>query len=101
MPQAEGRSRPWRDHRHVAEGVTIETPVEVGPRWRPTDTDEQIRAFCAGLPQFVGAPATLVTGDTTMRLRAAAQGTRVVGLPEKNRRGSTAPPTTDGPKAKP
>jgi hypothetical protein len=39
------------------------------------------------LPQLLGAPATLVTADTAMRLRAGAQGTPVVVPPDKYLRG--------------
>jgi hypothetical protein len=71
----------------IADGVTIEVPVEPGSRWRPADADEEILAFCAELPQLVGAPAALVTADTAMRLRAGAQGTPVVVPPDQYRRG--------------
>ena len=70
----------------IADGVTVEVPVEPGQRWRPADADEEILAFCAELPQLVQAPATLVTADTAMRLRAGAQGTPVVMPPDKYRR---------------
>jgi hypothetical protein len=71
----------------VADGVTIEVPVEPRSRWRPADADEEILAFCAELPQLVGATATLVTADTAMRLRAGAQGTPVVVPPDRYLRG--------------
>jgi hypothetical protein len=71
----------------AADGVTIEVPVEPGSRWRPADADEEILAFCAELPQLVGATATLVTADTAMRLRAGAQGTPVAVPPDQYRRG--------------
>jgi predicted ribonuclease YlaK len=74
----------------IADGVTIEVPVEPGSRWRPADADEEILAFCAELPQVLGAPATLVTADTAMRLRAGAQGTPVVVPPDHYRRGAGA-----------
>jgi predicted ribonuclease YlaK len=61
----------------VANGVTIEVPVEPRSRSRPADADEEILAFCAELPQLVGATATLVTADTAMRLRAGAKGRRL------------------------
>jgi hypothetical protein len=67
----------------VAQGVTIEVPVERGSRSRTTDADEEILAFCAELPQLMGAPVTLVTADTAMRLRAGAQGTAVVVPPDE------------------
>jgi len=71
----------------VADGVTIEVPIEQGSRWRPADADEEILAFCVELPQLVGAPATLVTADTAMRLRAGAQGTPVVAPSDDYLRG--------------
>ena len=71
--------------------MTIEVPVEPGSRWRPADADEEILAFCAELPQLIGEPATIVTADTAMRLRAGAQGTRVVVPPDEYlRRGADA-----------
>jgi predicted ribonuclease YlaK len=57
-------------------------PVEVGPRIRPSDADEEILVLCAELVQLTNVPVTLITGDTAMRLRARAQGTAVVSMPD-------------------
>ena len=67
--------------------MTLEVPVDPGPRSRPQDADEEILGFCAELPQLIGADVTLVTGDTSMRMRARAQKTAVRGLAETYRRG--------------
>jgi hypothetical protein len=72
--------------RALKDGVTIEVPVERGPRARLVDADEEILAMCFELPQLTAAPVTLVTGDTGMRLRARAQATEVAQLPTKYRR---------------
>jgi predicted ribonuclease YlaK len=69
--------------RRLQEDVTIEVPVEPGPRSRPADADEEILAACVELSQLTGVAVTLVTGDTAMRLRARAQGTNVVALGDK------------------
>jgi hypothetical protein len=72
--------------REVRTGVTLEIPVDPSPRYRPQDADEEILAFCAELPQLTGTNAILVTGDTSMRLRARAQQTGVRGLKDAYRR---------------
>jgi predicted ribonuclease YlaK len=60
--------------------------LEPAPRLRPPDADEEILAVCSELPQLTGRQVTLVTGDTAMRLRAAAIGLRAVELPADHRR---------------
>jgi predicted ribonuclease YlaK len=63
-------------------GVTIELPVDDGPRRRTLDADEEVLAECSTLAA-VGAPVTLVTGDCGMSLRAAGRGLPVARMPEK------------------
>lgn len=73
-----GGPTPLRDN------VTIEVPVDDGPRQRTLDADQEILDACREL-QSVGEGVTLVTlvtDDTGMSLRAMAQGTRVVAMPE-------------------
>lgn len=55
------------------------------PRYKPSDADEEILDACHEVQRFVGR-ATLVTGDTGMRLRARAEGLTVLRMPEKYRR---------------
>ena len=64
-------------------GVTIEVPVDPGPRRRPVDADQEILDTCRELRQLTSGEVTLVTGDTTMRLRAQACGTHVARLPAR------------------
>ena len=64
------------------DGVTIELPVEDGARRRTLDADEEVLAECATLAA-VGAPVTLVTGDTGMSLRATGRNIAVTRMPEK------------------
>ena len=40
--------------RELQPGVTLEVPVDPGPRSRPQDADEEILAFCAELPHSSG-----------------------------------------------
>jgi hypothetical protein len=68
----------------LRKNVTIEVPVDDAPRRRTLDADQEILDICREL-QSGGHPAklvTLVTDDTGMTLRATAQGTRVVAMPE-------------------
>jgi hypothetical protein len=67
----------------VADGVTIEVPVDTGPRERSTDADREILDTCHEIRQFGGAAPTLVTGDTGALLRASAEGLRAVKLADK------------------
>lgn len=64
----------------VADTVTVEVPVDTGPRERPEDADEEIIATCRDLTQFSGRDVTLVTGDTAMRIRAQAHALITVAL---------------------
>jgi rRNA-processing protein FCF1 len=64
-------------------GVTIEVPFEPGPRPRPTDADEEVLDTCRELRQLTGREVTLITGDTSMRLRGQARGIPVVKMPDE------------------
>jgi predicted ribonuclease YlaK len=66
----------------LTQEVTIEVPVETGPRYRPEDADEEILETCRELEQFTGQHVTLVTGDTAMRLRAQANAIPTRELPD-------------------
>jgi hypothetical protein len=73
-----------------ADGVTIEVPVDPGPRERPTDADREILDTCHEIRQFGSTIPTLVTGDTGALLRASAEGLRVVKLSDKYARDQPA-----------
>jgi predicted ribonuclease YlaK len=72
--------------RELRAGVTIEVPVDAVPRGRPEDADEEILSVCHELQQLTGSDLTLVTADTALRLRAQAQGLRVLTMPAKYER---------------
>ena len=69
--------------------ATLEVLVEPGPRSRPTDADEEILDTCIELREFCRGPLTLITGDTSMQLRAEALDLEVVQMPAKYLRRST------------
>jgi rRNA-processing protein FCF1 len=77
----------------VQPGVTIEVPVDPGPRRRPADADAEILDTCHEVRQLTGQAVTLVTGDTAMRLRAQARGITVTKMPAEYERMRAA---TDG-----
>jgi PIN domain len=85
----DGAPGPLRD------GTTIEVPVERGLRFRPDDADEEILYTCRELAQLTRQTVTLVTGDTSTRIRASAQNIRVVRMPD------TYLPREDQPKDQP
>lgn len=66
----------------LADGVTIELPVDDGPRRRSLDADEEVLAECETLAA-ARAPVTIVTGDTGMSLRAVGRGLAVTRMPDK------------------
>jgi hypothetical protein len=66
--------------------VTIEVPIDSGPRRRPTDADEEILDSCREWQQLSEVSVRLVTADTGMRLRAQALGLAVVRLPARYER---------------
>ncbi len=68
----------------LREKVTIEVPVDDGPRRRTLDADQEILDTCREL-QSGGQGVTFVTlvsDDTGITLRATAEGIRVVAMPE-------------------
>lgn len=65
----------------LRENVTIEVPVDPGPRQRPEDADREILDTCHELAQLSGESVSLVSADIAMRLRAEAEGIHVVGMP--------------------
>jgi hypothetical protein len=75
-------------------GVTIEVPVEDGPRRRPLDADQEILDVCREL-QLDGRPVVLVTDGAGMTLRGSAQGLRVVAMPEQYLRRKPKPDGAD------
>lgn len=60
---------------------TIEVYVERGPRVRPADADTEILEMACDLERLSGTKATVVTGDTAMRLRAEAEGIATAAMP--------------------
>jgi hypothetical protein len=66
-------------------GVTIEVPLEDGPRRRGSDADQEVLDLCQDL-QAVEKPVVLVTADTGMSLRANGCGIRVCCMPQRFRR---------------
>lgn len=61
--------------------VTIEVPVDDEQRRRTLDSDQEILDTCREL-QSGGGSVVLVTDDAGMTLRAAAQATAVIAMPE-------------------
>ncbi len=72
--------------RQLLPDVTIEVPVDPGPRYRPVDADEEILDTCRELAQLSGQTVGMVTADTAMRLRAQAQAVPVIAMPENYQR---------------
>lgn len=77
--------------RTLRSDVTIEVPVESVPRLRPDDADEEVLLLCGEIEQFSGGRAILVTGDTSMRLRARALGIEALAMPAEYLRPTTEP----------
>jgi hypothetical protein len=67
----------------LREGVTIEVPVDSGPRSRPDDPDREILNDCDELRQLSGESVVLLTADMAMRLRGEAERIDVAPLPDK------------------
>lgn len=61
--------------------MTIEVPVDDGPRRRTLDADQEILDVCREL-QYGGQEVVLVTDDTGITLRAWPWRLRVVAMPE-------------------
>jgi predicted ribonuclease YlaK len=66
----------------IREGVTIEVPVDDGPRQRALDADKEILDQCLML-KALGKPPILMSDDVGLSIRATARGVRVVAMPEK------------------
>jgi hypothetical protein len=79
----------------LREKVTIEVPVDDGPRLRTFDADQEILDSCEQL-RNVGEPVVLVTGDTGMSLRASALRLRVIRMPDDYLRNRPMPDAVDG-----
>jgi hypothetical protein len=92
LPQLESIVGAKGEPREVRPGITLEIPADTGMRDRPTDADGEILAVCTELQQLTGRPASLVTGDTGMQLRAQARDISVVKMPEKFLRVSPSGP---------
>jgi predicted ribonuclease YlaK len=60
--------------------ATIELLLADRPRHRPDDADEEILDVCHDVVRFAGR-GKLMTGDTSMRLRAISEGLEVLFLP--------------------
>lgn len=66
----------------IREGVTIEVPVDDGPRQRTLDADQEILNECLML-KALGQAVSLISDDTGLSIRATAQGVTVIPMPEK------------------
>jgi hypothetical protein len=66
----------------LAEGVTVEVPVDRRPRRRAVDADQEVLDTCETVTR-VGGLVVLVTGDCGMAIRASALGIPVELMPEK------------------
>jgi hypothetical protein len=78
----------------LRDGVTIEVPIDDGPRARTLDADQEILDVCHELGSG-GQPVLLVSADTGMWLRATALGIEVVSMPDHYRRSKPRPPSPD------
>jgi hypothetical protein len=69
----------------IREGVTIEVPIDDGPRRRTVDADQEVLDTCREFQSGGQGVAfvTLVTDDTGLTLRAQAMHIRVVPMPEE------------------
>jgi hypothetical protein len=76
----------------LREGVTIEVPIDDGPRARTLDADQEILDVCREL-RSGGGPVVLVSADTGMWLRATALGIEVVSMPDRYLRSKPRPPS--------
>ena len=70
----------------LREGVTIEVPVDPGPRRRPDDADREVLDTCHEMRQLSGGSVGLVTADTGIRLRGEGEGVTVAPMPAKYER---------------
>jgi predicted ribonuclease YlaK len=80
---------PWleatilRDGGVVRADTTIEVPIDSARRERPDDADREVLDECHELREFGGQDVTLITGDTSLRLRAHAAGIPARQLDDK------------------
>jgi hypothetical protein len=74
----------------LREHVTIEVPIDTGPRARPLDADQEILDTCEELSN-VGQEVVLVTGDTGIGVRALAIPVKVVQMPDDYLRNKPQP----------
>jgi predicted ribonuclease YlaK len=65
--------------------ITIEVPLDEGPRTRPIDADSEVLDLCEEL-RNVGRDVVLATGDTGMSFRAVARRSRVVRMRDEDLR---------------
>jgi rRNA-processing protein FCF1 len=86
LPSLERLLGPAGQPGQIAGGVSVEVPVDDGPRFRPDDADEEILETCRELSQFSRQPVSLITGDTGIRLRAQVLGITAARPPHKYRR---------------
>ena len=70
----------------IRDDATLEVPVDTSRRTRPESADREILDECHELHEFGGQGVTLVTGDTSMRLRARAESIVAVSMPDDYRR---------------
>ena len=66
----------------IRPGVTVEVPVDDGPRQRTLDADQEILNECLML-KAVGQAVRLISDDTGLSIRATAQGVTVIPMPEQ------------------
>ena len=96
LPSIQRALRPGGTPGRLRDDVTVEVPVPSRPRHRPVDADEEILATCEELTAFSGQVATLITGDTSMTIRAEASGITVKVMPDRFERKETTAPATAG-----
>lgn len=83
LPQLESWLEPAGRPKRLCDEVTLEVPVPSEPRDHPADADSEILATAQQIQLFTGDVVTVVTGDTTMRIRAQALRLQVHRPPEK------------------
>ncbi len=66
----------------IRDGVTIEVPLDDGPRQRTLDADQEILDQCLML-KALGKSPMLISDDTGLSIRATAQGVKTIPMPEK------------------
>jgi hypothetical protein len=67
----------------ISPSVTIGVAMESGERIRPSDADEEILHVSLELEHLSGKRVTVITGDTSMLMRAESLKLRAVKMPEK------------------